>query len=803
MSEITSGSSPKPTAPELPPRSSVSAGSAESTQLINSVAKSDETDDTKHTHASDFGDINAIADMIEDSAKLATQVKDYISYSTILSIHLDDPTVYTEKERQILINRLLKVLENNDELVYNIGWDLPELLLGYFLSSFNFTDGKLRDTSFAKPLSSIFTILAEKGNSKEVNLKALDLLAHLTVEDNYDSIWNKTTRENDEYDGDISFYHTDALNLSHEDYLYRKTVAERYLDLKFNALFELISTTLSKVSTSYPSRFLASATSGLLSFLANNINELSAHGSIFVARRLYLFPRDYQFETPTEGKAPVSEVEHSIQIKLLQSFITFLCQLMFTKTSPKWAQRLFIELRFGVAAETDQLKRERHYVLRGNEASIEDLSSRIEQQAYSFDLDIVSLFNDTVKEYVFKYNKRTGSNNNNVEEDQVSESSTIRPDVPPFDFQGAKAPDNVYLSKEGIFLLATRQRFANRKPNNLPEFASFGDLIKLTSEMVMGGDSDLSSGVIDALCFWALWMLRNIKTHEQFYQQVSDEKQVIEYLQCLTLLANNVVNDSQLSQLIYSVINRILSLQSSSFRCNYLIDTIESCPFSTAIEVAIKSLKDFLVPPASFTPTSDKTSSNDNKNDAKSSESSAVDSVADSVAKMDITKSSNTTSGPNSFNPKLAVVPNQQQHSETENAANPRPVSKLSEAQNAKITRLINSVLNSAFSAVESQQRQIAANATDTSTSNDNAADNDNSSSAQIDFGLLTVWANFLTVSPLTPGSMKALGGSYNNLVARMKDLYNSEKEDGEDNTDNDMFLRQIELLEILVKHIV
>lgn len=80
----------------------------------------------------DLSNIENIAYIIKDAAKLATQLQDYISYSTVLSIHMGNPTGYSEKDRAILLNTLLSVFENDDELIYNVGWDLPDLLIEYF-----------------------------------------------------------------------------------------------------------------------------------------------------------------------------------------------------------------------------------------------------------------------------------------------------------------------------------------------------------------------------------------------------------------------------------------------------------------------------------------------------------------------------------------------------------------------------------------------------------------------------------------------------------------------------------------------
>lgn len=73
-----------------------------------------------------------------------------------------------------------------------------------------------------------------------MTLKALGALASLNVSDNYDKVWNKTARDDD----DVSYYRNDEINLSPAEYKSRLAVAEKYFHLKFSALFELICSTL-------------------------------------------------------------------------------------------------------------------------------------------------------------------------------------------------------------------------------------------------------------------------------------------------------------------------------------------------------------------------------------------------------------------------------------------------------------------------------------------------------------------------------------------------------------------------------
>lgn len=686
---------------------------------------------------------------------------------------------------------MLKALQADDELVYNIAWDLPDLLLGYFLSDFDF-DGKLGDTSFARPLLSIFSTIVKKGNPKELNLKALETLSNLTIEGNYNAVFHKGTRDDAENDEDenVSYIELDTLNLPADDVYLRKQIAERYLDLKFVSLFELATKSLFRVETLYPSRFLAPTTSGLLAFLANNLPQISFHGLIFVVRRLYMFPRDFEEIKAPPGKE-VSESEIKLQVKLLQSFITFLVYLFFSQSLVKWSHRLYIELRRGVAVEPDQLKRERFYLLHGYTEQMEDLSYRLGQLAYSFDLEVEELFADLVKEYVEKYDKRAGIQHD-ADDDNASETSTIQPDALPFDFQGAKVADNVHLSKEGIFLLGTQSRFINRKRPDIPEFSTLSALIKVTREIALGNENLPGAGVKDALCFWALWMLRNIKNSEQLYEQVPNEGMLIEYLQVLTMLASQFDVDEQTGQIIYSIVTRILALATHELRYKYLVDTIESCPFPGASEVAIKMLKDFLVPPKNAKAKTAEETKTETEAEAKTeteskhdADADAVDAVGDGISRLDISKASSTSAGPEKFNMDVAVVPEAPSSLST----------KLTAVEEEQISSIISQVVNSASSSVASQLKALNQEESDGEGTEDEGI-NGLAGSRGIDFGLLAAWANFLTASPLSAEGMKKQVGDFKKLVLELKQLYANETEE----SDPQGLRRQTEMLDFLVQ---
>lgn len=756
--------------------------------------------------------------------------QDYLSYATVLEVHIGDPTQFTEDERYILLNKLYEVLCSNDELVYNLAWNLPELLLGYFNSDFDFNHGRLMYTTFAKPLLSIFALIAEKGNSKELLLKSLETLSQLTVQQNYSDFYAKGRKsqkkntedledtEGEEEESDID----EDEDLSEAEIDRKKAIAERYFDLKFVTLFELISNSLQKIQTSYPSRFLSTTTTTLLAFFASNLNDLSLHGVAFITRRLYLFARDYNPLPPSEGKPPVSEIDIQLQQKLLQSYLTFLLEMTFNMTSVSWSKRLYVELKQNVALETNPVKRARYYTLQNHSATFDDLMSRICQLALSFDMDVNPLFDDLVEEYVAKYDKQAnGAKSATTAEydENESETSTVQADSVPFDFQSSKTPETIHFSKEGVFLFVTQTRFSDRRNPSSPGFKKLEDLIKVTHGFLTD-ETSVGQGVRDALIFWALWSLRNIKTEEQLLEQVSNNEMLIEYMQLLSVMAQGS-SERDFSQLCFGVISRLLSLSPHTLRFGYLIDTISSCPYEGVREISIKQLKDLLVPKklsvkpaarvanAAATNPENLKATQSVKYDVQNSEKTGnkiVDALSDSINCISLSKTSDSDSGitTKDSNPEGFF------NSTSSNVSGDPAKPALTEKEEEEIEMLIENALESAISSIAAQTKKLNApkkekkdlevNDTEPTSSNNesdpmavlrglmqkfsqiNEQFDLEDDTEPIEFGIISSWANFLVGVPLSLDLVKRLNSQYDDLVSRIIKFCEAKEALNEDN---------------------
>lgn len=523
-----------------------------------------------------------------------------------MDLYLGDPSHYAEDEREKLLGTLLEVLKADDQMVYEIAWDIPSKVLPYFESSFDFESGPLATAPCLQNALAIFGVLTSKGNPKELFLKCLEC---------YESI-----------------------NLSEHEMVKSKTFADRFFELKFVAIYESMFASLHKAQAQFPSRFLAMATTEMLSFLASNLEDMSIRSCYFVLRRYFMFARDY---CPVNSE-DTSETEQHLQRRLIQRFVTDVMAIGLQKYPAKWARRLFVEFRHGVAFNPDPLVRSSLYQLDEYTVQFNDIIYRLSQMSQSLDIDVDGSFERLVSDSVLEFDADTGHKS-----DAESESSTVIPGdhvKPEFDFTKAKSPDSIYLSNEGLLLLATSLRFENRtNPKFLP--LTFVDLVKLTKRFIMGSEEDASgrnsAGVHDALCFWALWISRKLKPSD-VQSGPLDKSQFFAYLHMLMSIAATS-SDADLRHIAYSITARLLVLHTKEVRFEYLMDTVQFCPYPSVREATVRLLRDFAVPVKSKTATQ------------PTEKPADIDTVTTSVANIKLT----SPSPPSASGPLLTLDPSQ------------------------------------------------------------------------------------------------------------------------------------------------
>lgn len=240
-----------------------------------------------------------VLDILDSSYnELVAQERDYLSFATVLEVHLSNAYHYTDEEGHAILNKLSEVLSKDEELVQEIGWDIPSMVLKFVPSKNYFFDDILRSNPKVKLLFAVFDVLAKHGNPKEIFLRCCEILESLGFHD------------------DNTFYEEyvplDEIRFVDDE------LKEKTLNFKFHLIFELLRSTFRRITTLYPLRFLAMIVASTLKYYTNNLVYLL--NPSFALRRIYTFIRDYL--PPRTPGGVVLEDEKYLQRKLLQSFLT-------------------------------------------------------------------------------------------------------------------------------------------------------------------------------------------------------------------------------------------------------------------------------------------------------------------------------------------------------------------------------------------------------------------------------------------------------------------------------------------------
>lgn len=258
----------------------------------------------------DLPDLDTVLANLELAAVDAIETQDFLLYLTLLDIYLNDPLAYTPHERGQLVDKLYEVLTvpGRDSLVYEIGWDIPLVVLPLLDCEISTEDGIRRIPPVAG-IMRLFNLLLREGNPKELCLRACELLT--------------STRD------------VPRNPVTGESYPSHQSI---YL-IKFHVLAELMRLLMVRTVTAYPSRFLLMTANAFLAALAYALANVTGSSHIML-RRIYVFARDYVGPQVPEGES-LSDDELYLQRKLLAYLVTKTMDAWGQHTLMGWTQKLY------------------------------------------------------------------------------------------------------------------------------------------------------------------------------------------------------------------------------------------------------------------------------------------------------------------------------------------------------------------------------------------------------------------------------------------------------------------------------
>ncbi|SCU78101.1 LADA_0A03840g1_1 [Lachancea dasiensis] len=331
--------------------------------------------------------------------------KDALSLVTVIDLYGSEINKEgTIKEKARFLETILTNLKSSSSVIESIGWDLPKMLINFLVMKNVDLDQPLSHNVLVSTTLKCFNEIALRGNAKECFLTGCELLGGLqleTFEKGHSGSSDDETEEEEaaesETDGTVSS-ETFQEHVSVEEKpsteesqlpnLLREP-EEFALELQLHALMELVNTTLKRIHTCYPSRFLATAVGAILSFVKFNGPKID--DVPFILRRVYNFCRTYippqsQEEVTeklsSEEHLKLMEDEEALERRLLQCLLTHALGQAVRERTIMSSPQYFFDLKKADSSRLDYDQRR----------DLREAVSRFHQLAYSFDIDVEKEF---------------------------------------------------------------------------------------------------------------------------------------------------------------------------------------------------------------------------------------------------------------------------------------------------------------------------------------------------------------------------------------------------------------------------
>lgn len=466
---------------------------------------------------------------LNEATKWVLESNDFISYATFLEVLLEKVNeIKGDVEKDKVLKELLKILKENPSITKGVGWDLPKRLFPFFLvESFDFKEGSgyLGAVPCIASLIDIFCELRSHGNLPELAVSCLELLGGDAME-------------------------KDKLGEHRPEF-----TSDRLWELKFACLWEIIMEAVITIKTD---TILIAAVVGVLAASERIAGETTMRTVSFVIKRICMFLEKY-------------DSQNEKQKKILLGFWSHSLAYMLRNCSLNWALRLTIQLKKGVAFDKNKSVRDEAcaFTIYGDNlnASMSYLASFLSKLGYDIETEYQNLL---------KFSTGKTTSEKEVEENNDEE---VKEDEVKKEVESEEENDDdsniLEISKQAVFLLATLGRFEDREnPNYLR--MKISELITITKFFLFESDEGPSDGIFDALTFWAVWVTRRLSSND--IQNLVSDEDFVSYLQMLMFIASSTT-DKHLYDLLFSLIARLLSLHTDSVRTEYMLDTMEFCPY--------------------------------------------------------------------------------------------------------------------------------------------------------------------------------------------------------------------------------
>ncbi|KAG7696498.1 hypothetical protein KL951_002954 [Ogataea haglerorum] len=487
--------------------------------------------------------------VLEEGAKDCLQSKDYISFLTILDVYIGEPILYKEEEREQILQKLLEIFTRHHEMLPEIGWDLPALLLKF--CNVDYTPRPLVEIKSLVCIMKIFDILARYGSPKELLLAGCEIIRDLRA--------------------DIDTAGTEPGQAANPPLGLRMQEGTR--TIKFHMILELVNTSLRRNQTIYPSKFLGMAVSALVNFMKNPDQPMT---DLAVARRVYTFIRDYvPPDIPDSNRDSIQDLtklvdqENYLQRKLLLLLLSVAAETASTTLAPELISTVYPQVR--------QMKDDDNVLML-------EFLGRFVSLSMSMDVELDKSFGEEIDKAEKVFESAAIGENEDIFKLVIDNYNSTG-------FR-QKEPETIPFSAVASIVLYTFSRFVEGTQYNTP-LPSFLQLVKLQLCILIPSlmsTANVHGGAIVSLVILSMRVLET----EGFEYTNQDRILILGYLQSLSSLCLQFP-DFNIRKLFYSLTMKVLINLKEQDAYEFVIDTLENCSAESVRTCMIGILKDLIL----------------------------------------------------------------------------------------------------------------------------------------------------------------------------------------------------------------
>ena len=551
----------------------------------------------------------------ELKAAFESDENDPVAIMTLIEIFVDKVNVKSVSliQKRLFLLTLLELLENNKDILSQIGWDLPFQLTKFLNKNNVDIHGSIRYDQIATTVILGFNAIALGGSPRETLDTGCELLSSLDykkevaayeAEETESERLQREEKQRQEEEGEEDEYEIETDDEAEEDSTrparnYDRVPGDYFVGFKVYILFELIGATLKRISTLYPSKYLSlvvAATEKMILHCADNMQDPN-----LLMRRIHSFcafyiapkvPDDVLAKVGTDQEGALTQEqldeivknEKDLQVKLLRRLCTFSVSNCMRNSGT------LSEIKYFCKVSGQPYKRMEFY------ESLFECQSRLYNFALSMDVDIKEEFIKCLKESKRIYQALPPDSEITSKDAKEGISEVAFKLSYSYALQKMVRSKQLIMSAEGIISFSGIY-YLEYQEHLYPEISLEEAIYLYLNFTTRAFFSPVYANMnVEATARYWLWVSLTCNSCATLKSQVAKVPgYIVEVLLKTLLLKNCVQTNAELRMITFTLMTRILCLVDEDIAFSFIVNTLEHFPYPHGKSAALVMLSDLVM----------------------------------------------------------------------------------------------------------------------------------------------------------------------------------------------------------------